>query len=83
MDDDRDSLTPSEAARERRRDHDAEANKRAGMKTGLAKQFKQVLDMQVKRGKEAERMLGGPEADDDDRAGDDGGRTKGTKRRKG
>ena len=53
------------------------------MKTGLAKQFKQVLDMQVKRGKEAERMLGRPEADDDDRAGDDGGRTKGPKRRKG
>jgi hypothetical protein len=42
-------LPPSEAARERRRDRDAEAATRAGMKTGLAKQFKQVLDSQLKR----------------------------------
>jgi hypothetical protein len=62
MDIDRDDLTPSEAARERRRDHDAEASKRAGMKTGLAKQFKQVLDMQVKRAKAAEQS----EADRED-----------------
>ncbi|HEX7492131.1 MAG TPA: hypothetical protein VF337_10560 [Candidatus Limnocylindrales bacterium] len=54
MDEDRDDLTPSEAARERRRDRAAEAHARAGMNTGLAKQFKQVLDMQVKRAKEAE-----------------------------
>jgi hypothetical protein len=51
-----DDLPPSEAARERRRDHDAEARTRAGMKTGLAKQFKQVLDTQVKRAKEVERI---------------------------
>jgi len=31
---------------------------RAGMKTGLAKQFKQVLDAQVKRAQEAERKTG-------------------------
>jgi hypothetical protein len=61
MDTDRDHLTPSEAARERRRDHDAEAAKRAGMKTGLAKQFKQVLDMQVKRAKAAEQSEAGRE----------------------
>lgn len=54
MDEDQDDLTPSEAARERRRDRDAEAHARAGMNTGLAKQFKQVLDMQVKRAKEVE-----------------------------
>jgi hypothetical protein len=42
-------LPPSEAARDRRRDRDAEARARAGMKTGLAKQFKQALDAQVKR----------------------------------
>jgi hypothetical protein len=58
MDEDEDSdelaLPPSEAAREKRRDHDAQARTRAGMRTGLAKQFKQVLDAQVKRGREAE-----------------------------
>ena len=52
-----DNLPPSEAAREKRRDRDAEAGARAGMKSGLAKQFKQVLDSQVKRGKEAARKL--------------------------
>lgn len=46
-----DDLTPSEAARERRRDRDMDSQARAGMKTGLAKQFKQVLDAQVKRAK--------------------------------
>jgi hypothetical protein len=51
-DDDADSgddLTPAEAARDRRRDHDAAASARSGMRTGLAKQFKQVLDAQVRR----------------------------------
>jgi hypothetical protein len=57
MDEYDDNLPPSEAARERRRDRDAEAGDRAGMKSGLAKQFKQVLDSQVKRGKEAARKL--------------------------
>lgn len=47
--DDKDELPPAEAARERRRDRDAEARSRAGMRTGLAKQFKQVLDAQRKR----------------------------------
>jgi hypothetical protein len=62
-----DDLPPSEAAREKRRDRDADAQARAGMKTGLAKQFKQVLDTQVKRAgrgsagqapKPTERMTG-------------------------
>ena len=48
-------LPPSEAARARRRDRDLDAHARAGMRTGLAKQFKQVLDAQVKRAEEAER----------------------------
>jgi hypothetical protein len=61
MDEDQDDLTPSEAARERRRDRAAEAQARAGMNTGLAKQFKQVLDMQVKRAKEAETHQRGDE----------------------
>jgi hypothetical protein len=44
-----DDLPPSEVARDKRRDRDAESQKRAGMRSGLAKQFKQVLDAQVKR----------------------------------
>lgn len=48
-DDDGDDLPPAEAARARRRDHDATAGARSGMRTGLAKQFKQVLDTQVRR----------------------------------
>lgn len=48
-------LSPAELARERRRDRDAEAHERAGMNTGLAKQFKQVLDSQRRRAEEADR----------------------------
>ena len=44
-----DQLPPAEAARARRRDRDAEAAARKGMRTGLAKQFKRVLDAQVER----------------------------------
>jgi len=50
-DDPADDLPPAEAARARRRDHDAAAAERSGMRTGLAKQFKQVLDAQAKRGR--------------------------------
>jgi len=53
-----DEIPPAEAARERRRDRDADAQARAGMRTGLAKQFKQVLDTQVKRAREPERHSG-------------------------
>ncbi len=55
-DDDSDELAlpPAEAAREKRRDHDAAARTRAGMRTGLAKQFKQVLDTQRRRAEEDE-----------------------------
>lgn len=59
-DDQADELPPTEAARARRRDHDAAAAGRSGMRTGLAKQFKQVLDAQAKRGRAA------GETDDDD-----------------
>jgi hypothetical protein len=45
-------LTPAEAARARRRDRDAEAKARKGMRTGLAKQFKQILDAQSRRAEE-------------------------------
>jgi hypothetical protein len=67
MDGHHDDLPPSEAARARRRDRDLDAQERAGMKTGLAKQFKQVLDAQVKRAREAER---GGESGPVERAGE-------------
>jgi hypothetical protein len=71
-DDRSDELPPAEAARARRRDHDAAAAARSGMRTGLAKQFKQVLDAQAKRGRAA--AAGGvPEAADDAAAGADDG----------
>ena len=60
VDPDRDDeldLPPAEAERDRRRDHDLRAAEREGMRTGLAKQFKQVLDAQVKRAREAEDEL--------------------------
>ena len=60
-DDDRsDDLPPSEAARARRRDHDAAAAARAGMRTGLAKQFKQVLDAQAKRARDGDDQDAAP-----------------------
>ncbi len=65
--DDNDGLTPAESAREKRRDRDAEAHKRAGMRTGLAKQFKQVLDVQRRRAEEAERSLEQEQAADERR----------------
>ena len=57
---DEDELPPAEAAREKRRDRDAEAQARAGMRTGLAKQFKQVLDEQRRRADEVERRRAEP-----------------------
>jgi hypothetical protein len=56
-DDDELDLPPAEAERDRRRDHDLRAAEREGMRTGLAKQFKQVLDAQAKRAREAEEEL--------------------------
>jgi hypothetical protein len=65
-DDPGDDLPPSEAARARRRDHDATAAARSGMRTGLAKQFKQVLDAQARRARAAlPRGRAGPVADED------------------
>jgi hypothetical protein len=55
MDRDDVDLPPPEAARDRRRDRAADAPARAGMRTGLAKQFKQVLDSQRKRVEEDEK----------------------------
>jgi hypothetical protein len=55
--DEESELKPAEAARDRRRDRDTDAAARAGMQSGLAKQFKQVLDVQARRAEEAEREL--------------------------
>ena len=52
-DEEPDDLPPTEAARARRRDHDAASAARGGMRTGLAKQFKQILDAQAKRARVA------------------------------
>lgn len=46
---DYDSLDAREVARARRRDRDLSAPARAGMRSGLAKGFKQILDARVKR----------------------------------
>lgn len=61
--DEPDELPPAESARARRRDRDAGAAGRAGMRTGLAKQFKQVLDTQARRGRGAARPPAGPDRD--------------------
>ncbi len=63
-DDDTDDLPPSEAARARRRDHDAGAGARSGMRTGLAKQFKQVLDAQVRRARSVDSRRPGVAEDE-------------------
>jgi len=52
---DEEEISAVEKAREKRRDRDADARARAGMRTGLAKQFKQVLDVQRQRADEVER----------------------------
>jgi hypothetical protein len=57
-DNDRETLPPAEAARDRRRDRHSRAAERAGMRTGLAKQFKQVLDAQARRAREAAVVVG-------------------------
>jgi hypothetical protein len=48
-----DELDPRELARDRRRDREAEAERRALMRTGMGKVFKQILDRQ---GRDAEEI---------------------------
>lgn len=50
---DEEYLDAAERARIRRRDRDARAQNRALMRTGLAKSFKLILDVQAKKGREA------------------------------
>ena len=47
-DPDIDELDPREVARDRRRDREAEAERRALMRSGMGKVFKQILDRQVR-----------------------------------
>jgi len=49
-----DELDPREAARDRRRDHDADAARRALMRPGMGKVFKQILDRQAREADEIE-----------------------------
>ncbi len=48
-----DELEPKERARIERRDRDAEAERRALLRPGMGKVFKQILDTQAKEAKEA------------------------------
>jgi len=71
-DDDGDAeLDAREAARDRRRDRDRTARARGLMRTGLAKGFKQILDVQTRRAERAaladERDRSKPKAKDKDR----------------
>ena len=52
-------LDPREVARDRRRDHDAEAARRALMRSGMGKVFKQILDRQARRRRRAGRSRAG------------------------
>jgi hypothetical protein len=45
---DEDGIDPREAARMRRRDHEAAAERRALMRPGMGKVFKQILDRQAR-----------------------------------
>ncbi|MEA2538220.1 MAG: hypothetical protein QOF11_2454 [Chloroflexota bacterium] len=47
-----DELDPREIARARRRDRDLEAQRRALLRPGMGKVFKQILDTQAKAAKE-------------------------------
>jgi len=50
-----DELDPREAERARRRDREAGAEARALMKPGMGKVFKQILDLQAKVARDAEK----------------------------
>jgi hypothetical protein len=48
-------LDPKEIARAKRRDRDLEAQRRALLRPGMGKVFKQILDTQAKAAKEASK----------------------------
>ncbi|HSL97592.1 MAG TPA: hypothetical protein VK831_03375 [Candidatus Deferrimicrobiaceae bacterium] len=53
-------LDPREMARNRRRDHDADSERRALMRPGMGKVFKQILDRQAQEAREDPEMEGPP-----------------------
>jgi hypothetical protein len=55
---DDEDLDPREAERVRRRDHDADAERRDLMRPGMGKVFKQILDHQVRDADELPRRRG-------------------------
>ncbi len=75
-----DELRPSEVARQRRRDRDATAVERAGMRTGLAKGMKQIMDAQARRAAEARDAIrarqGTPDGEQPDGSRPDSGRSR-------
>jgi hypothetical protein len=50
-----DELDPAEQERTRRRDREADAERRALMKPGMGKVFKQIQDAQARAAKDASR----------------------------
>jgi hypothetical protein len=50
-----DELDPREVARARRRDRDLEAERRALLRPGMGKVFKQILDTQAKAAREVSK----------------------------
>jgi hypothetical protein len=52
---DLDDIDPREAARARRRDHDADAEARELLRPGMGKVFKQIQDAQAKAAHEAQK----------------------------
>jgi hypothetical protein len=53
-----DEIDPAEAARNRRRDRDAEAERRALLQPGMGKVFKQIQDAQARAAADRERAAG-------------------------
>ena len=51
-------LDPREVARDKRRDHEAEAARRALMRPGMGKVFKQILDRQARDADEPAKPRG-------------------------
>jgi hypothetical protein len=53
-----DELDPKEVARVKRRDRDLAAQRRALLRPGMGKVFKQILDTQAKAAKDASKRKG-------------------------
>lgn len=65
--DDEEELPPAEAARDRKRDRLMGAKARAGMRTGVAKLYKAIGDLQGRRAAEAREQLEATRSADEER----------------